>query len=174
MRIRKDKPRKNGRRNPDRTNRYRCGTPIDISLLESRKPAASTFTSSKIRRYDFLDNATFGFFNMCIKQGNPYTILVEKEEEEVREQKQNELKQWFKEAMDRLPKNQAVCIFHRFRLDQEQTEEKVLSLQTTQKVAEIVGISQSTAYRNIQRGIKNLQKDFEIHLKPKLIDKKDS
>ena len=116
---------------------------------------------------------------MCEENGNPRTILIKKEEEKLTEEMRMLTTTWLHEALKRLPKNQELCIYLRFRFDEVKEYKKLKSrkepvlkeLRTTQEIADIIGISQATVYRNIESGVKNLKKDFDLHLKPVLANR---
>ena len=102
---------------------------------------------------------------MCVAQGNPQTLLIDEEEAEIKAELKQELATWLQEALQRLPKNQQACITLRFWLDNGEPRPKNKNgIRTTAEIAEIVGVHQSTAFRNIQRGLKKLKKDFNSEM----------
>jgi DNA-directed RNA polymerase specialized sigma24 family protein len=91
------------------------------------------------------------------EQGNPLSKLIDKEEEEAKEKFDSEFKTWLPEALARLPKNQEICLYFRFRLDGSNGSAK---LKSTNEIAKAMGVCQATVYRHIQRGLVRLKKDF--------------
>lgn len=155
------------------------GYPIDISGLENAGTHKSLVRGRRGSKSTFLDALIAAIFEMCEEKGNPRTILIKKEEEGHAEEIRLLTTTWLHEALKRLPKNQELCIYLRFRFDDvreykqlKNCKEPVLKeLRTTQEIADIIGISQATVYRNIESGVRNLKKDFELHLKPLLANK---
>lgn len=169
--------KKRRRVDPDKFGRSRTfGYPIDISGLEN-SPAYMRDSHAPLGpNGTFLNSLMNAIFKVCVDNGNPRTELIAKEEEAENERLHTLTTAWLHEAMRRLPKNQELCIYLRFRFDNSKEyktlrkiKEPVLKeFRTTQEIADILGISQATVYRNIKSGIKNLHKDFELYLKPAL------
>ena len=146
-------------KNSDKFGRRRTfGFPIDISYFESAK-----YRKGKKNHNDVLE----AVHKLNEANGNPLSILIDKEESKIDEEVRKELSLWLQEAMERLPENQEACIYLRFGLDKLSISNKK-KLRPTAEVAKIVGISQSTAYRNIQRGLKKLKKDYKANIQEKI------
>lgn len=169
-------PRKARKVSSDKFGRSRTfGYPIDIAGLEN----SSDMAQSSNRQKTFINALVSAVYKMCEENGNPRTILIKKEEEKLTEEMRMLTTTWLHEALKRLPKNQELCIYLRFRFDEVKEYKKLKSrkepvlkeLRTTQEIADIIGISQATVYRNIESGVKNLKKDFDLHLKPVLANR---
>ncbi len=138
---------------------------LDISALENLAVGSNVRLGSQ---HGFFAELLRGFFNKCEQQGTPYTVLADVDTKRFESEVKKIALEWLTGAMERLPKNQEVCIFLRFRLDGFRPEER--PIRTQNEVAEIVGVSQSTVYRNIRAGLKNLRKDYGLNLKSRIMD----
>lgn len=152
-------------KNSDSYRPYRFGIPVDISGLENlgtdkgyNNTATFWFDKHSLTRFIYA-----GMYQKSIENGNPETDMIKQEEDDLLEKIELAIGNWLPEAMKRLPPNQEICIHLRFNLDKQSINRAV---RTTQEVGDIVGISQRTAHRNIERGLKNLRKDFKQNLEP--------
>jgi len=138
------------------TQNKRCGYSVDFQWLETLKAhPEQLFVPSKTNR--FLDAVLRKMYELSSAQKDPLAQLIEKEEETEKEKLEAEAKEWLPKAMERLPKNQQICLYFRFGLD---SEAKVSKLRSTNEIAKILGVCQATVYRHIQRGLEHLKKDF--------------
>lgn len=148
-------------KNPDTFGRRgKFGFPIDVAYFENAK-----YKKGKKNHNEVLE----AVHKLNDINGTPFTKLIEKEDTETNEEIKQEIATWLKEAMQRLPKNQEISLYLRFWLDGGEPKPKNKNMiRTTQEVANIIGVSQPTAYRNIQDGLKKLKKDFKKNAQPKI------
>lgn len=160
-------PKRKPKAQTDKFGRRRTfGYPIDISGLENAGFGANPQFDDEIQgKHLFSNSLQQAMLKMCLENGTPLTDLVEKEEEEINKVIKAELETWLKEAMNRLPPNQEACVRLRFNLDNDTINK---TIRTTQEVADLIGISQPTVFRNIKRGLANLKKDFKKNLEPRI------
>jgi len=150
--------------NPDSFGKSRTfGYPTDLTVFENDGGQNKRHLLGP--QHDFTTVLLKALLRMGNEQGNPRSILIEREELAIKEEAQKLIASWLVEAMSRLPENQEACIFLRFRFDSLERPER---LRTETEVAEIVGVSQSTVYRNIERGLSNLRKDYDLNLKDRI------
>lgn len=144
----------------ERPKRKKYGFPIDIAALESLNVDKNVIYGN---RHDWLAGVLRGLYSQCKAQSNACEAMIEKEQAEQKEIMRTVTLNWLRTALQSLPKNQELCIYHRYRFDGSVNSKR--ALKTESEVAEIVGTSQSTVYRNIKAGLKNLKKDYNANLR---------
>jgi DNA-directed RNA polymerase specialized sigma24 family protein len=137
------------------TQNKRCGYSVDFQWLER-----SELNSGDLRNFSkvqFLGALFRKLYELGVEQGNPRSKMIEKEEASAWDTFEATFQTWLPQALAKLPKNQEICIYYRFRFD---NENEMSNLMSTNEIAKILGVCQATVYRHIQRGLKRLKKDF--------------
>lgn len=135
------------------------GCPVDMQLFDSLLP-----TRNQIQGNLFTSAVLRALAEMSTQQGNPLTILLKKEAEEIDIEVKKLIEEWLPQAFGRLTIDQEICIYFRFRLDDKTNK----TMRKEVEVAEIIGISQQNVSLSIIAGLKRLQKDFKKNLLPKI------
>jgi DNA-directed RNA polymerase specialized sigma subunit len=138
---------------------------IDVAAIESLAIHNNFIHGAK---HSWFGDVLRSIYFLCEAQGNPRSELIEQETKTVEEQIRIVARAWLKHALLELPKNQELCIFHRYRFDGSVDERRPLRTET--EIADIIGVSQSTVCRHLQAGLKNLRKSYNTELAARIKD----